>query len=311
MSAAPVAATFPALGSTAIVAVTEQERLGEAQRILSAELAALDVACSRFRPDSELAQANARAGELVEISALLTRAIRVALDAAQMTEGLVDPALGAELRASGYDRTFTLVRDRETWRPALIPRTRPSWRKVELDEERGLLRVPAGVELDLGATAKAWAADRAAERVAGALRSGALVCLGGDVAISGPPPPGGWSVRIADDHAAPLAGPGPVVAVMGGGLATSGTAVRRWRTESGDAHHILDSRTGRPALTPWSCVSVAAASCAEANIASTAAVVLGEAALEWLAARRLPARAVRHDGSVALVGDWPEEAEAA
>jgi thiamine biosynthesis lipoprotein len=311
VSAAPLAAAFPALGSTAVIAVTQRERLGEAQGILAAELAALDLACSRFRPDSELSQANARAGELVEISALLARAVRVALDAALMTEGLVNPALGAQLRACGYDRTFTLVRERETWRPAPVPQNGPSWREVELDEERRLLRVPAGVELDLGATAKAWAADRAAERVAATLRSGALVCLGGDVAIAGPPPPGGWSVRIADDHTAPLAGPGPVVAVTGGGLATSGTSVRRWRTESGDAHHILDSRTGRPALTPWNYVSVAAASCADANIASTAAVVLGEAALEWLTARRLPARAVRHDGSVALLGGWPKEAEAA
>jgi FAD:protein FMN transferase len=311
MSAAPLSTSFPALGSTAVVAVTQRERLGAARRILAAELAALDLACSRFRSDSELSRVNAHAGELVEVSALLAQAVRFALDAALMSEGLVDPALGAQLRAAGYDRTFALVRERDTWRPAPVPQRGPSWRDVELDDERRLLRVPAAVDLDLGATAKAWAADRAAHRLAVALRSGTLVCLGGDVAVAGPPPPDGWSVRIAEDHAAPLAGPGPVVALMGGGLATSGTAVRRWRTESGDAHHLIDPRTGRPALTPWSHVTVAAASCAEANIASTAAVVLGDAALDWLAARRLPARAVRHDGSIALVGAWPKEAGAA
>ncbi len=311
MSAAAFTATFPALGSTAVVAVTEREQLGEARGILAAQLAALDLACSRFRPDSELTRANARAGELVEISTLLAQAVRFALDAALMSDDLVDPALGTHLRAAGYDRRFTLVRERDTWRPAPAPQHGASWRDVELDDERSLLRVPVGVELDLGATAKAWGADRAAEGISAALRSGTLVCLGGDVAVAGPPPPGGWSVRVAEDHAAPLTGPGPIVAVMSGGLATSGTAVRRWRTESGDAHHILDPRTGRPAITPWSHVSVAAASCAEANIASTAAVVLGEGALDWLTARRLPARAVRHDGSVALVGEWPVEAEAA
>jgi thiamine biosynthesis lipoprotein len=178
---------------------------------------------------------------------------------------------------------------------------------VELDDDERLLLVPDGVELDLGATAKAWAADRAAHRIAAAAGTGVLVSLGGDVAVAGAAPNGGWPVRIADDHAAPLESPGPVVAISSGGLATSSTVVRRWPTDEGEAHHILDPRTGRPAVTPWRAVSVAAASCVDANVASTTAIVLGEPALEWLAARELPARVVRRDGSVATVGGWPEE----
>lgn len=311
MSTAPVAASFAALGSTAVVAVTQPELLAEARAMLSADLVALDRACSRFRPDSELTGVNAHAGEWIPVSELFALALRVALDAARMSDGLVDPALGAELRAAGYDRTFALVRERDSWRFVPSHRRGLSWRDVELDDEGRLLRVPPGLELDLGATAKAWAADRAVSRIAGAVGAGALVCLGGDVAVGGTPPDGGWPVLLAEDHAAPLTGPGPVVAIREGGLATSGTAVRRWRTDYGEAHHILDPRSGRPAVTPWNHVSVAAATCADANVASTAAIVLGEAALDWLAARRLPARAVRHDGSVAVVGAWPEEARAA
>jgi thiamine biosynthesis lipoprotein len=291
--------------------MTHAELLAEAQAMLTDDLAALDLACSRFRPDSELERANARAGARIAVSELLAAATRVALNAAGASDGLVDPSLGSQLRAAGYDRTFALVRARDSWRVVSAPGRAGSWRDIELDEEQLTLRVPRGLELDLGATAKAWAADRAAERIAAALGAGTLVSLGGDVAVAGKPPPGGWPVRLAEDHAAPLDGPGQVVAISSGGLATSSTAVRRWRTDRGEAHHILDPRSGEPAYSTWSHVSVAAASCTDANVASTASIILGEAAVEWLAARELPARAVRLDGSVVAVGAWPHEARAA
>ncbi len=304
-------ASFPALGTTAVVVVTNPAALVEAQALLAADLAALDLACSRFRPDSELSRVNARGGEQVAVSPLLAAATRVALAAAERSDGLIDPALGTQLRAAGYDRTFALVRARATWEFVPVPERPSSWRQIELDDEELTLRIPPGVELDFGATAKAWAADQSAEHIAAALGTGVLVSLGGDIAVAGLGPLGGWPVQIASNHAAPLGGPGPVVLVSSGGIATSATAVRRWRTASGGAHHILDPRTGRPANTPWSYVTVVAASCAEANVASTEAIILGEAALGRLAALSLPARAVRHDGSVALIGDWPADALAA
>jgi thiamine biosynthesis lipoprotein len=304
-------ASFAALGSTAVVAVTSRGRLAEAEALLTDDVHALDLACSRFRTDSELMRVNERSGRPVAVSALLAEATRVALDAARMTDGLVDPALGSQLCAAGYDRTFALVRERETWHITSVPRANASWRDIELDDERQTLRVPRGLELDLGATAKAWAADRAAERIARELRTGVLVSLGGDIAVAGPPPQDGWPVRLAEDHASSPADPGPAVAISSGGLATSGTVARRWPTDRGDAHHILDPRSGEPARTPWAYVTVAAASCFEANVAATAAIVLGEDAPDWLAERRLPARAVRRDGTAVTVGVWPEEARAA
>lgn len=303
--------SFCALGTTAVVATEDEGALAAARALLERELADVDAACSRFRHDSELSRANARSGQAVGISALLAEAVEVALAAAATTGGLVDPTMGAELRAAGYDRTFSLVRARDGW--ALQPRRPPGdrWRSVGLDRERRTLRVPSGVELDLGATAKAWAADRAARTIAAATGSGVLVALGGDIAIEGTPPAGGWPVLVADDHAGALDGPGPVVSLLGGGLATSGTCVRRWRTDAGEAHHILDPRTGSPAASPWRTVSVAAASCVDANVAATAAVVLGETATGWLAARALPARLVRANGTVVGVSGWPAEAQAA
>jgi thiamine biosynthesis lipoprotein len=310
VSAAPATASFAALGTTAIVAVGDPAALAEARAILTSDLADVDRACSRFREDSELTLANAQAGAPVPVGALLAEAVEVALDAAARSAGHVDPTLGAQLRAAGYDRTFALVRERDAWQVRTAPRP-AGWKCVRLDRSTRMLSVPEGVELDLGATAKAWAADRSARRIAEALDTGALVCLGGDVAVAGAAPPGGWPVRIADDHAAPLTGPGPVVAVASGGLATSGTAVRRWTTDAGEAHHILDPRTGSPARSPWRSVTVAAASCVDANTATTSAIVLGPTAPEWLAERQLPARLVRLDGSVLTVAGWPSEARAA
>ena len=308
MSAEATSFSFQALGTTATVAVTGPEALPRARAVLERELEAIDLACSRFRSNSELVRLNEASGAEVRVSGLLLEAVRVALHAAEASGGLVDPTVGRTMRLAGYDRPMTVVRGRDgrLFRPSFEPAA--GWRRIELDEARSTIRAPKGVELDLGATAKALAADRAASAAARATGAGVLVSLGGDIAVAGEPPPGGWSIRIADDHAAPLDGPGPVVSVHSGGLASSGTTVRRWATAGGELHHIVDPRTGRPADSPWRTVSVAAASCVDANTASTAALVLGDGAPAWLDECRLPSRLVRLDGSVACVGAWPAEA---
>jgi thiamine biosynthesis lipoprotein len=220
------------------------------------------------------------------------------------------PTLGGPLAAAGYDRTFSLVQLRN---PDVLPSTgtHTRWRDVQLDEEKGVLTVPRGVALDLGATAKAFAADRAAESIARATGAGTLVSLGGDIAVAGAAPATGWSVLIAERHDEPLDGPGPAVSIVAGGLATSTTRVRRWRTQQGEMHHLLDPRTGRPVRTPWQTVSVAAATCLEANVAATGAVVAGTAAPSWLLERGLPARLVDVAGRVTTLGGWPCDLEAA
>ena len=300
-------ASFSALGTTAVVAVVDPPALAAARAALEDELAAIDVACSRFRDDSELARVNASAGRPVRVGPLLLEALRAALRASEATGGIVSPTIGRSLRLAGYDRTFRLValRDGDGFEARFEPAVSES---VELDEERSVVCVPAGVELDLGATAKALAADRGARAAHAAAGCGVLVSLGGDVAVAGDAPAGGWPVRIADDHAAPLDTAGPTVALAAGGLASSGTTVRRWRSGDAELHHIVDPRSGRPADTPWRTVSVAAAMCVDANVASTAAVVLGEAAPAWLEKRRLPARLVARGGGAVCVAGWPEEA---
>jgi thiamine biosynthesis lipoprotein len=298
---------FPALGTTAVVAVGHPDALDTARDLLARELDAIDRACSRFRPDSELVRMNAASGAEVQASPLLFEALQTALGAARASAGLVDPTVGRTLRLAGYDASFSVVRRRDgrVVRPVFV--RDPNWRSVELDETRRTVRTPKGVELDLGATAKALAADRAAIRAHAATGTGVLISLGGDIAVAGKPPAGGWSVRIAEDNAAPLDTSGPTVGMSAGGLATSGTTVRRWASSAGRLHHIFDPRTGRPASAHWRTVTVAAASCVDANTASTAAIVLGERAPEWLAELRLPARLVRYDWWTSCVAGWPAE----
>ena len=301
--------SFTALGTTAVLVVGDPAALDRAREILEDEVAAIDKACSRFLPDSELSVVNATPGRWVPISPQFAAAVDVALRAARLTDGAVDPTVGASMRVLGYDRDVAEVeRDGPSVR-VTVGRV-PGWRLVELDPAGGRIRIPAGVELDLGATAKAWCADLAARRAADATGAGVLVSLGGDVAVSGPPPAGGWTIRVTDDHAAPAEAPGQTVAVTGGGLATSSTTVRAWDRGDARLHHVVDPSTGSPAAVWWRTVSVAAGSCVDANTASTAAVVLGREAPGWLERHGLPARLVAADGSVTVVGGWPVDGDA-
>jgi thiamine biosynthesis lipoprotein len=180
---------------------------------------------------------------------------------------------------------------------------------VAVNHERGTIRVAPGVRLDLGATAKALAADRAAAEAFALVGCGVLVSFSGDLAIAGPAPVEGWRVRVTDDHRAGVDSPGQWIVLRSGGLATSSTFVRRWRTVSGEAHHLVDPTTGLPADSVWRTASVTAGSCLDANIASTAAIVRGAQAATWLEALALPSRLVHVDGTVRHLAGWPSEGD--
>jgi thiamine biosynthesis lipoprotein ApbE len=317
--------TWEALGTSVVLRVTDPAALAHARAEVERELDAIDRACSRFRADSELSRVNASGGRPVQIGALLMEALELAVRAAELTDGDVDPTVGRALELAGYDRDWRLLTpcedragngsprsgaasDRTRRADAITVRRLSGWRTIALDRRRACVRVPRGVRLDLGATAKGWAADRAADAAARASGCGALVSIGGDIGTSGAGPAGGWRIRVTDDHRSQPTAPGQTIAILSGGLASSSTTVRRWRHDGRTMHHIIDPRTGTPARTCWRTVSVAAASCAEANIAATAALVQGRAGAVWLAGHGLPARLVDREGNVTAVGDWPAQA---
>jgi FAD:protein FMN transferase len=312
----PASASWQALGTTVVLRVRDPAALAAARRAVEGELHAIDLACSRFRPDSELSRLNAEAGHWTSVSPLLFDALQVAVRAAELTEGDVDPTVGRALELAGYDRDWRLLapppeRDRGAdGAKAIVAKLRSGWRTISLNFASCSVRVPRGVRLDLGATAKAWAADRAARASVEAGGAGALVSLGGDIATFGPAPADGWRILVTDDHRSGPSAAGQRISIRSGGLATSSTAVRRWGQRGRAMHHIIDPRTGAPVNDTWRTVSVAAADCTDANIATTAALVRAAGAPAWLESLGLPARLLDWEGAATTVGDWPAEAQA-
>ena len=279
---------------------------GTAVRVLADELASIDVTCSRFRPDSELQALHANAGRTVAVSALLFEALSVACEGAELTGGAVDPTVGNAIAALGYDADLPEVRSRPPGPPRALGRV-AGYHHVHLDARHRAVRIPRGVTLDLGSSAKALAADRAAARIADRIGAGALVSLGGDVAVAGPPPPAGWPIGIACRSSMPPEETDQVVAIGRGGLASSGTSARTWAAGDREVHHIIDPRSGDCVEPFWSVVSATGSSCVQANLVTTAAIVWGERALDELQRFEQSMRLVRLDGKVFPLRGWPEE----
>jgi thiamine biosynthesis lipoprotein ApbE len=329
----PDTAKWEALGTSVVLRLADPAALELARASVVHELDAIDRACSRFRSDSELSRVNRAGGRPIRVSPLLMEALTVALRGAELTDGDVDPTLGCALELAGYDRDrLLLAPPQDEPEPYATPESshdRPElhgdpdihgeperygavaarvingWRAVVLDHARSTVRVPSPIRLDLGASAKAWAADRAAKRAARVSGCGALVSIGGDIATSGQAPADGWLIRVTDDCRNDPSAPGQTVSILSGGLATSSTAVRRWSHGGHTMHHIIDPATQAPAGTVWRTVSVAAACCTDANIATTAALVRSRRAIPWLEQQGLPARLLDRGGKVTTVGSWP------
>jgi len=295
-----------ALGGSLRVIVTMPGSLRAAKAAVDLVVAAMDLAASRFRDDSELSRLNASPERDVTVSPLLAQAIAAALRGAELSGGAVDPTVGSAVRLAGYDTDFAQV-PADGDRIRLYAERVPGWRAVRLDRTARTVRVPRGVEIDLGATAKALTSDLAAAAASKAIGgAGVLVSLGGDIAVAGEAPADGWSIQTSDDSAAPIDETQEAISITSGGIATSSTTVRRWTRGGVVLHHIIDPATGLPADTCWRTVSVVAANCVDANIASTAAIVMSRSAISWLEAGHLPARLVDLSGNVQRVAGWPQ-----
>jgi thiamine biosynthesis lipoprotein len=293
--------SFVAMGTSNTVVVDDSRALPEAMDMVKAEIREIDRVCSRFREDSEISRLNGLSGTgAIVMSPLLEEAVVAALRSAEMTGGLVDLTVGRCVEDAGYTVTF---RDLPLEGPPIQLRVRRivGWRALAYDPKAHTVRLPEGVSVDLGASGKAWAADRAARAVAERLGVAVAVDCGGDIAVRGPLPEGGWPVRVAADVDADT---WQDVIVYDGGLATSGTTARRWRRGGIELHHIIDPATGLPAKTPWAMVTVAAATCVEANAAATAALIMGERGPAWLNEHKLPGRLVDVRGNVRFAGGW-------
>jgi FAD:protein FMN transferase len=306
MNPTPVAAADGrALGGSLRVVVTRPADLAAARGAVDEVVSAVDMAASRFREDSELVRLNASPDRDVIVSPLLARFIAAALRGARLTGGAVDPTVGTAIKMVGYDTDFAEVPGDGLALDLVVCRV-PGWQAVSFDERTRTVRVPRGVEIDLGATAKALTSDLAASAALEKIgRGGVLVSLGGDIAVAGDPPEEGWLIQASEDSGAPISAGEETISITSGGIATSSTTVRRWTRGGVALHHIIDPATGLPSDGPWRTATVVAGTCVDANIASTAAIVMGVGAVEWLEANRLAARLVDRAGAVHRVSGWP------
>ncbi|MGW3542223.1 FAD:protein FMN transferase [Nocardia niigatensis] len=304
-------ASFSAIGTIATVVCTDARALPRAVDLTRTRLDELDRVASRFREDSELATINARSTELagtdrsaqllIPVSTTLGLCLRAAIRAERLTAALVRPSLGAALMACGYDDDLEIVRARggATASDPFPVHTLPQ--AVLFDESQWCVRILAGTLMDLGASAKAWAADSIAAELATVGAGGYLVDLGGDIAVSGPPPPGGWAIGVRDWNSVVA----QTVCSFGQAFATSSTRLRIWVQQGSPRHHIIDPRTGLPARSRWAQVTCAGADAVQANAASTAAIILDDRAPRWLSERHIPARLVTDDCAVVTTSGWP------
>jgi thiamine biosynthesis lipoprotein len=260
----------------------------------------VEAALSRFRPDSELSLLNLAAGRPFAASAMLQQVLGEALAAAEASGGLFDPTVLHAVRAAGYRESIETVRGRVQVRTA-APGT-PCWRDIEIADD-GTVTLPPSCGVDLGGFAKGWSVDRAARLMAGS--ESWVINAGGDLLAHGGGPDGlGWVIGIEDPFGGPDVG---MLRVVDGAVATSTTQRRRWLTQDGVAHHIIDPRTGLPSDTDLAAVTVLAVSVAEAEVLAKTVLLLGKSAgRAYAEERRLRAVLVDETGSALTVGRLEE-----
>ena len=290
--------SYPVMGTTLDVVVPASEvDAGPVVKVLFDDW---DRRFSRFRGDSELSRVNAGAGRPVQVSSEFMTVTRAAISAAQATDGLFDPTLGARMMALGYDRTFIdLPADAVAARlPA--PWVAGAWRHVEVDPGAGTVRIPGGACLDFGGIAKGMAVDAALDLLVGRGIDPVAVDAGGDLAVHGTPPGlDGWPVALPDADGA------TTVRIASGALATSSTMRRRWRVDGDGRHHLLDPRTGEPAASGIRSATVLAPTCRVAEVAAKVALLLGrDAGKDFLETRRLSGVLIGEDWTALPVGRW-------
>ena len=296
--------TFRAMGTDVLVVVPAAD-LARAAGVVEALFATWEQALSRFRDDSELVALNRSTGRPVVASELLFMAVATALDAARATDGLFDPSLLEDLVRVGYDRSFEAVGARVP-AGAAPPHGGGGWRGVQLDRAARTIALAPGCTLDLGGIAKGMAVDASLKLLKVLGIETALVSAGGDLAVCGPRPGSRiWPVAVGE-------GANEIVELASGALATSSSLRHRWLQGDRQRHHLLDPRTGEPARTGLCEVTVAASTCAQAEVAAKAIFVLGPSLGPTFAARHgLAARLVHEDGRRLTAGPWPASARIA
>jgi thiamine biosynthesis lipoprotein len=259
-----------------------------------ARLRELESRWSRFVATSDITRANLAAGTEVTVHPDTIAVVSRALEGWRQTGGRFDATTLPALVDQGYTQSALSAAA-----APLVPGRRigtSAW--VMVDTARSTITLPAGSAIDLGGIGKGFAADLVADELVAAGAAGVLVNLGGDLSVRGVPNDDtSWYLGIEDPTARPkhLA----LLRVAVGGIATSGTTIRRWSTDGEARHHLIDPTTSRPAATGVMTATVLAADAATAEVFATAAMLLSPPdAATMLDGADLAGLVVGDDGSV-------------
>ncbi len=237
---------------------------------------------SRFSEESELTALNQSAGKWFQASPDLFSVIALARRFFHLTRGLFDPSILADLKRVGYDRSMEVLREQG---PAplfetLLTSERPSFSEMDLDESEQTIRLPSGMALDLGGIAKGWIVEQASIILSKAATA-CVVDAGGDMFLVGYPDGlERWPVELED----PLQ-PGTALTSLQlnpGAIATSTVTKRAWKQAGRNRHHIIDPRTGEPAVSEWISVTVIAPHACDAEVYAKALLIGGSHEAEEL-----------------------------
>jgi FAD:protein FMN transferase len=271
---------FRAMGSR-MLGIVDTDEACPALQELPLTFEAWEQALSRFRSDSELCELNRRAGSAVVVSQVLWEVFEAAREAETETRGLINPLIGNALVEAGYNRSFDELQLRDDLsRLPLNGHPTPILADIRVDMQEHTLRLPAGSRLDLGGVAKGWAAQQA--MLALSAYGPTLFSAGGDIAVSGLRIDGEpWEIDVEDPFQ-----PGEYIDQIRlgwGGVATSGKDYRHWMRGGASQHHIIDPRTGLPAVTDVLTATVIAPDVITAEAFAKAVLMSGSAAgMAWL-----------------------------
>jgi len=240
---------------------------------------------SRFLPESELSRLNRFSGTWVTVSDDLMDLLTQSLDFYDETNGLFDPSILTDLKRAGYDKCMDEIRAHGVSSLFASNQTpRPAFDKISLDPVGRRVRLPHGMEIDLGGIAKGWIVEKAAA----VLSSYSAICAvsaGGDISFIGEPSDGSrWRVEVEDPRK-----PDETVAVLHvrqGAVVTSSSTKRAWSQNGRPRHHLIDPRTGEPAESDWLSVTVIAPQMTLAEVYAKALLIGGAGEAERLCSQR-------------------------
>jgi len=295
----PEPARFAALGTTIEVITTDPARLPDVVRHVQSCIADIDRTFSRFRSDSELIRLERSNRRPQRASGLFLELLDLAYRAYESTDGWFDLTVRDALEASGYDRSIEWL-EAEGPGPSRTSRPAGQWHLINYDRDRGLIELRDGVRLDFGGIGKGFAVDYALRSLPPG-SGGVLINAGGDLAVRGPIPEGGW---ICDVAATENSATEETILLREGAMATSGLGRRQWLRDGRPFHHLINPRTGEPGESPWRIVTVVARTCVAAEVAAKVAWLRAGEGPQWLESLGLSGRFAGIDGRVQVAGRW-------